>query len=243
MLAALNGALENTHAANAPELVSQQSQGLPSRVDLRPQFEEMKLTQRRQGERGTCSVFVTVEAVEFAVARAIGSTQRLSVEFANWAANASTRRSDDGDFFHNIIRGIEKYGICQEAAMPYERSFSPACMPSPAATNQANLFREDISLSFHWIKRWSRDPGLNDADLDKIKSVLANGYPVSAGSYHSILFVGYENDSALPGGGRFFVADSNMAEREISYEAARKRMSDLFWVSAQSKSKAAAQTL
>jgi hypothetical protein len=211
--------------------------GLPIHVDLRPELRRMKLTQRRQGKRGTCSVFATDGALEFAVARATGKTSRLSVEFANWAANAATGRQDDGDFFHNIIRGIEKHGICEESAMAYAQNFSPTNAPSQDATTQARDFRENMSLSFHWIKRWSRKAGLDAHDLRQIKSALAAGNPVSAGSYHSVLFVGYEDDPQAAGGGRFFVSDSNLAEREITYEAAGRRMSDLFWVEATAKRK------
>jgi hypothetical protein len=211
------------------------SANLPIRSDLRPVFAQFGLKQRRQGARGTCSVFATVEALEFAASRAVGRGERLSVEFANWAANSATGRNDDGDFFHNIIRGIKTHGICSEAAMPYAKGFSEANSPSAQATEEAARFRLENGVGFHWIRPWNRKPGLNDADLWHIKSVLANGSPVSAGSYHSILFVGYEDDPALPGGGRFLVADSNLKERELTYEAAKTRMCDLFWVSVEPK--------
>jgi C1A family cysteine protease len=216
---------------------------LPAQVDLRPEFKRLKLSQRRQGERGTCSVFATVEAIEFAIGRATGHAPRLSVEFANWAANAATKRNDDGDFFHNIMRGVERFGICEEPFMPYARAFMPSNTPSAEATAQANRFKDEIRLSFQWIKDWTRKPGLNDGDLRQIKVVLAKGFPVSAGSYHSVLFVGYEDNAELPGGGRFFVADSNLVERDITYEAAKKRMCDLFWVRAERKTQSAAKAL
>jgi len=104
---------------------------LPPRVDLRPQFVELGLTQRIQGRRGTCSVFATVEGLEFALARSTGRGERLSIEFANWAANSTTGRTDDGDFFHNIIKGIQARGICTDTAMPYEKEFSAERAPSP----------------------------------------------------------------------------------------------------------------
>jgi hypothetical protein len=119
--------------------------------------------------------------------------------------------------------------------MPYQKSFSATNAPSAQATEEAARFLAANRLEFHWIRPWDRKPGLNEADLWHIKSVLANGSPVSAGSYHSILFVGYEDDSAIPGGGRFLVADSNLKERELSYEAAKQRMCDLFWVSIEPK--------
>jgi hypothetical protein len=209
---------------------------LPDHVDLRTKFVKWGLTQRSQGRRGTCSVFATVEAVEFAVGRATGRSGPLSVDFANWAANAATGRSDDGDFFHNIIHGIETYGICDDATMPYDSTFSPTKVPPGDALAEASRFRATNQLEFHWIKPWDRQPGLNDADLWHIKSVLADGWPVSAGSAHSILFVGYEDDDTVPGGGRFLVADSNLRERDLSYAAAKARMCDLFWVDFAAKS-------
>lgn len=206
------------------------SANLPAAIDLRPVFAELGLNQRRQGRRGTCSVFATVEALEFAAGRAAGHGKRLSVEFANWAANAATGRHDDGDFFHNIIRGIDSHGICSESAMPYAKAFSSDNAPSAQASKEAEHFKAENTIVFQWIRRWNRKQGLSEADLWHIKSVLANGSPVSAGSYHSILFVGYEDDPDFPGGGRFLVADSNLKEQDLSYEAACERMCDLFWV-------------
>ena len=44
----------------------------------------------RQGDRGTCSVFTTTSALEFAFSRYMGKSVRLSVEYLNWAANQVT---------------------------------------------------------------------------------------------------------------------------------------------------------
>lgn len=60
--------------------------------------------------------------------------------------------------------------------------------------------------------------------------------------YHSILFVGYEDAPVLPGGGRFLVADSNRQEKDLTYEAAKKRMCDLFWLNVEPKRNATAQS-
>lgn len=221
-------------AQESPNLSNQ----LPDTVDLRPEFARLELIQRPQGNRGTCSVFATVEAVEFACARVTDKGVTLSVEFANWAANESTGRTDDGDFFHNIIKGIEKHGLCPESAMPYEKEFSGDSKPSENATLQAAEFSKQTSLQFHWIKDWKRKPGLSESDLVQIKTVLASGFPVSAGSYHSVLFVGYEDNPALPGGGRFMISDSNLQETEINYDAAQERFCDLFWVNAKAANRA-----
>jgi hypothetical protein len=156
----------------------------------------------------------------------------MSVEFANWAANEATGRRDDGDFFHNIIRGIEKHGICREASMPYAANYSRRTKPDAAALAEAAEFHRTTRLEFHWIRPLSSGPGLTDDDVLSIKTTLAKGFPVGAGSYHSILFVGYEDDPSLDGGGKFLIADSNLRETEITYTAARARFSDTFWVSA-----------
>jgi endonuclease YncB( thermonuclease family) len=231
LVAQLSG---SQHLASIPVIAEDDpaSTVLPKTVDLRPAFDEFGLLQRRQGTRGTCSVFTTVEAVEFAQAKLAEKGSALSVEFANWAANEATGRNDDGDFFHNIIRGIEEYGICPDAMMPYAESFSNEIKPTGEATRKASEFRKLTKLEFHWIRHWSRTPGLSDDDIHAIKAVLAKGAPVCAGSYHSVLFVGYEDEPSLPGGGRFLIADSNLVEQDINYAEAKTRFSDLFWVSA-----------
>jgi C1A family cysteine protease len=203
---------------------------LPKSADLRPSFKQFGYEQRTQGARGACSVFATLEAVEFEIARRRGKIEPLSVEFANWAANEVTRRGDDGDFFHNIIQGIETHGLCVESAMPYQAAYDKNLEPTGEVKAAAKSYREKLKITFHWLKDWKKKPGLEDADLLKIKETLAAGHPVSAGSYHSILFVGYEDDESLPGGGRLFIADSNRREREISYEKAKERFCDMFWV-------------
>ncbi len=206
--------------------------GLPLQKDLRPKFALLGLKQRIQGRRDTCSVFTVVEAAEFATAQSEGRGLPLSVEFANWAANECTGRRDEGDFFHNILRGMEAYGVCSAEAMEYAPVFSAELAPSAAAKQQAAEFKGNYRLSVHWLKGWEKKPGLGEEDVRRIKTVLACGYPVCAGSYHSVLFVGYADDPAVPGGGKFFIADSNGREMEITYLAARERFCDLLWISA-----------
>lgn len=231
---------DETTSAGAAGAVSIQ-QELPRAVDLRPEFERLGLVQRSQGARGTCSVFATVESVEFAVAALRGKGEPLSIEFANWAANDASNRSDDGDFFHNIIRGIKKHGVCPEARMPYTSEFASDNLPSDSAKAEALQLNVQVKLQFHWLKRWNKSPGLNDEELLQVKEVLSSGHPVSAGSYHSVLFVGYEDNEAFDGGGRLLISDSNLREKEISYEAAKARFCDMFWVSAATESDAEAE--
>jgi hypothetical protein len=219
-------------AGFAAEDADEVSVALPSSVDLRPKLEKWGLAQRKQGGRGTCSVFTVVEAVEFACAAESDKGSPLSVEFANWAANEATGRGDDGDFFHNIIRGIKKHGICREASMPYAADYAPDKKPESDAVREAAEFQQTTRLEFRWIRSLRAKPGLSDDDVRTIKSTMAKGFPVGAGSYHSVLLVGYKDDPALDGGGAFLIADSNRREKEITYKAARARFGDMFWVRA-----------
>lgn len=220
---------------------------LPKAVDLRPEFEKHGLPLRSQGQRPTSTVFTVVEAVEFATAKAMGECSRLSVEFANWASNSpaadeSARQIVDGKNFYNIIHGLTTYGICPEEMMPYAESFSGETKPTKEATQQASEFSKQTKLRFYWIRQWrpsfnsnNNDPGLSDEDIHVVRTVLAVGNPVCASSSQSVLLVGYEDDPALRGGGRFLIADSNLVEKDIDYETAKARFRDLLWVSVTSQ--------
>src|SRR5215218_8176497 len=72
---------------------------LPKAIDLRPQLLRWGLAPRRQGPRGTCSVFTVVGALEYAAAKTRRHGSRLSVEFLNWASHRAANRSADGGFF------------------------------------------------------------------------------------------------------------------------------------------------
>ena len=52
-------------------------------ANLRPEFEKWGLKPVRQGDRGTCSVFTTNSALEFAFSRYMGKSVQLSVEYLN----------------------------------------------------------------------------------------------------------------------------------------------------------------
>ncbi len=75
--------------------------------------------------------------------------------------------------------------------------------------------------------------GVDDQQFAQIKTVIARGYPVAAGSGHSRLLVGYRDDSAKPGGGVFLTEDSALARfDEVTYEFVRTQVADVFWVEA-----------
>lgn len=203
---------------------------VPTCVDLRSNFVRWDLPLRKQGARPTCSVFATVGAMEYAVARKRDQGVPLSVEFANWAGNRAINHDQDGHFFWEIIKGFESNGICNEVEMPYANEFSAVRAPTAEALAKAKKF-QTLGLKFHWIRPNDGKQGLTEAELKEIKDTLVQGWPVAAGSYHSILLVGYTNTPALDGGGEFLVRDSGGGnEQTLTYGAAAKRICDAFWV-------------
>ena len=207
-------------------------------ADLRATFRQWGLTPTKQGERGTCSVFTTTTALEFAFSRRLGRSVRLSVEYLNWAANRATGESKDGQFFHDCLAGFEKFGICDAADMPYTAEFDPKLAPSAKARANARSLRNAAAgdIRIHWINPWKPKPGLTDVHLHEIKGVLAKGWPVAAGSEHSRLLVGYRDNTQQPGGGVFFDDDSATGNfEEVTYEFVKKNVGDVFWVEASIK--------
>lgn len=205
---------------------------LPAEVDLRPQFEDYGLGPRRQGRRNTCSVFTTVAAMEFALAKQTGKGDPLSVEYLNWACNQviNNKTQDRGQFFHHLLKAYDEYGICTESEMPYTRRFDPDLAPSEEAKRQAKEI-SDKGFKIHWIKRWRSGSGLNDKQFAEAKEVLASGLPVASGASHSRLLVGYADDPEQPGGGVFYTKDSGSGKfSQVNYEFAKTKMNDAFWV-------------
>ena len=115
----------------------------PTEADLRPRLLALGLSPRGQGHRGTCSIFTTCEAIEFAAAMdpAFSAGTRLSPEYLNWAAGQAAGRPSDGNFFHNALAGFEHHGVCTEQAMPYQAKFDAAAAPSDAARTEAARLR------------------------------------------------------------------------------------------------------
>lgn len=206
---------------------------LPAEVDLRKQFADYEIPPRGQGRRNTCSVFTTVGALEFALAKHNGKGQPLSAEYLNWACNQviGNKTADRGQFFHHLIQAFEKHGICPDADMPYVRQFDPLLAPSAAAIEKAAAAQK-IGVQIHWIKHWRHDDqGLSDDQFREVQQVLARGYPIAAGSDHSRLLVGYRADTAAPGGGIFLTRDSGDGRyNEVSFEFVRAKINDAFWI-------------
>ena len=186
---------------------------------------------RGQGRRNTCSVFVTVGAFEFALSQHHQRATPLSVEHLNWACNQEigNTTADRGQFFHDLLKGYEKHGLCRDELMPYERRFRNQ-QPSDEARADAGANRK-LQFKLHWIRPWSNKSGLTDEEFESTKKTLAAGWPVCAGSDHSRLFVGYVDDADQPGGGKFITRDSGISRYgEVSYEWSRQHVYDLFWV-------------
>jgi hypothetical protein len=226
---------------------------LPKSADLRPLFDKLGLKARAQGNRGTCSVFAIVGALEFALASQQGKGASLSVEFLNWAAHQAVNRRVDGGFFWQLWKGYETYGICAEEDLPYQSKFDPDLQPPAAALERARPL-QSLGLKLRWIKEWDVKTGLTDAQMDDIKRTLAGGFPVCGGlrwpkrekwengvlqvcppedvfDGHSILLVGYKDDATQPGG-VFIIRNSGGGSREgyLPYEYVRAYMNDAAWI-------------
>ncbi len=223
-------------------------------VDLGPVFQELGLSIRSQGSRGTCSVFTVTRAIEYALGKQQRGQSRLSVEFLNWASNRAIRARRDGGFFSDLWKGFEAYGICDEDKMPYAADFDPRRRPSDAAITQGRLCR-DMGLRLHWIKPWDPNRGLTDEQFVAVKETLRQQWPVCGGFLwpkkaewvdrvlqmagredvrdgHSVLLVGFRDDATQPGGGVFLIQNTSKGPREgaLSYEYVRVYMNDAVWI-------------
>ena len=239
----------------AASVVAMTSPTGPATVaDLRPEFQRWELGPRRQGGRPTCSTFTVASAIEFATAKRQRRGQRLSVEFLNWASNQACGDKEDGGFFSDLWRGFTTYGICTEEEMPYRAVFDPAQSPSAAAMADAKP-RLGLGLRLHWIKEWDVKTGLADSQVTGIKHVLDQGWPVCGGfrwpkkaqwendvlrmcpadavyDGHSVVLVGYREESAAPGEGVFLFRNTAGEGRDAAmpYAYARAYMNDAVWV-------------
>lgn len=217
-------------APGVPPSEGGQPRRLPASVDLRPIFEKWNLDRRKQGARGTCSVFTVVGALEYAIASKQNRGVRLSVEFLNWAGHKAANREADGGFFSELWKGYETYGICPEEDLPYQKEYDADLQPPDAALEHAKEFQE-LGLSLNWIKKWNPKTGLNETRLNEIKRVLSQKIPVCGGlrwpkkpewkddvlqmcppeevfDGHSVLLVSYKDDPNQEGSGVFIIRNS-----------------------------------
>ena len=107
---------------------SAQQEKQPNGADLRPNFKRWQLKPKHQGARNTCSVCVVTSAFEYALSRQEDRGVPLSAEYLNWGCNQVIQNTTDdrGQFFYDLLKGYEQYGICPEEKMPYELKFTNA---------------------------------------------------------------------------------------------------------------------
>ncbi len=240
-------------ASHAPAADLPQAASAPPVVDLAPDFERWGLPVRAQGDRGTCSVFAVLGALEHALAARSGEGIALSVEFLNWAGHRATGRTVDGGFFWELWKGYERSGICAEAVLPYAAAFDASLEPSDAVLREASS-RLHAASELHWLKEWDPETGLTDAELHDVKRALAEGRPVCGGfrwprapqwndgvlamagaadvfDGHSVLLSGYADDDT-PDGGSFAIRNSAASEASgrMSYEYVREYMNAAAWI-------------
>src|SRR5262249_7987396 len=136
-------------------------QQLPAAVDLRPNFAAWNLAPKSQGRRNTCSVCVTTSALEYAVSRQRDQGVPLSAEHLSWACNQVIKNEteDRGQFFHDLLKGFDSFGLCEDEQMPYQPRFTNP-QPSETATKSAQRIGR-IPFQTHFIKRWSKQAGLS----------------------------------------------------------------------------------
>jgi hypothetical protein len=199
-------------------------------------------------------VFTVAAALEYALAKSGQPGKCLSVEFLNWASNQTVGEATDGSFFSDLWNGFEKYGVCDEKAMPYCDHFDPERQPSAAALANGKPIAEN-DLTLHWIKPWDPNKGLNDEQFAGVKATLRAGWPVCGGFLwpkeakwddgvlgwapregvrdgHSVLLYGFRDDPSQPGGGVFLIRNSSKGPRygAVTYEYVRAYMNDAVWV-------------
>jgi hypothetical protein len=223
-------------------------------VDLRPSFERWRLEARRQGSRATCSAFTMAGAIEYAAAKHQGRGSRFSVEFLNWASNATCGDHDDGGFFSDLWKGFANYGICDEGKLPYSSKYDPDLQPGESVLRDAKR-KKELGLHLHWIKEWNVKTGLTDQEFKAIQRTLRRGWPVCGGfrwpkqeqwvdgvlqmcpasavyDGHSVLLVGYRAADQEVKDGVFIFRNTAGDGKDgmMTYTYAKAYMNDAAWV-------------
>lgn len=95
--------------------------------------------------------------------------------------------------------------------------------------SDAKLLKQH-GLRANWIKPNDGKVGITDSHIEQMKETLRKGWPVCAGSAHSVLVVGYQDNSGVAGGGLLLLRDSGGGnEQTMTYQAAKGRLCDLLW--------------
>jgi hypothetical protein len=237
------------------------AEGLPAKVDLTPEFQRLGLPAHAQGNSDVCSLFAVTGVADFENARH-GPEKRpcLSEEFLIWAARRATGKDHDHAMFYEAVQGLNALGICDEALMPYSPNANPKNgtprRPSPKALADAR--QRAGRWQVHLIRLWDVSRPMSDVQFLGIKRASAKGHPVACGlrwpnklngssilsdnppggvsDGHSIAFVGYTDDAAVPGGGSFRFRNSfgtNWGDHGygvMSYAYVRKYANDAIWL-------------
>ena len=193
-------------------------------------------------------------ALEYALATRQNQGTVLSVEFLNWASNQATSNLADGGFFSDLWSGYKAHGICPETDFPYRKDFDAALSPDKKAVEDASALAK-APLHLHWIKPWNVKTGLTENQFLEIKRTLAAGWPVCGGfrwpkrekweegtlqmvpasdvfDGHSVLLVGFRDNSANPTSGVFLIRNSGggIHDGAMPYEYVRAYMNDGAWI-------------
>src|ERR1051325_1037405 len=131
-------------------------------VDMRPEITSLGIPVRSQGGRGTCSVFAMTFLLDFMYAKNYGfKNSDLSEEYLNYASNLAIGQQVDGGFFDQLDKGYQKYGIVNEALLPYLSMFNPNLKVSPATLTSGSELSPRLKPPF--IKEWDVTTGLQDS--------------------------------------------------------------------------------
>jgi hypothetical protein len=181
-------------------------------VDLRGAIVRKGMSVRHQEGRGTCSVFTTTFLLEYAYTELCDRwTADFSEEYLNHVTNLATGDVNDGDFFHNIIRGYETYGIVTESTLPYRPegySFDGYYLPPDAVSAGNFMISSNQKMRAVFIRPWDGTEGLTSVQMQDILAALRRGTPVGVGRSHSMPVVGFRLDANEPGGGVFLFQNS-----------------------------------
>lgn len=228
-----------------------------AKATILPEFQRLGMTPGVQGGRPNCSLFAITALAnyEWLQNQPIPAI-RFSEEFLLWAARQFSQSKDEGAMFYEAILGLSKYGICRTELMPYAPKLDPSASPSEEAMKDAA--GRSRRWKIHWIRRWDVTQPMTDAELAGIKQTIQSGHPVACGlrwpkkgsaerlmdppspdevmDGHSIVFVAYEDDPSLPGGGAFQFRNSRgpaWGEKGyglMSYAYARAYANDAVWM-------------
>lgn len=204
-------------------------------INLIENFKDWDLEPRKQGYRGTCSIFAISHLLDYTLARA-GIEDVTSPEFLNWSADRVDNHKIDGAFFHHALEGIETYGFVMEQDLPYRSTYDPDWEPDEellaVAAQNRSLLTDSLQFKVHWIRPWKNATrGLSEEVLDKIIGALGEGFPVGIGGTHSLCILGYEGRGGDDQRGTFHAVDSAGGYfKELDYDYMSTEAIEVFYI-------------